>query len=107
MNATCECALCNNLYVGWKSDNPSQCNVYYGCIAWKFQQPLRLGWRSNPKTVEKCEIFIIQIKSVRIQLFLVTKALKTVREARGLTSGSHHKYLWRCHKLHDDLQNPM
>ena len=29
-------------------------------------------------------------------MFLVTKALKTVREARGLTSGSHHKYLWRC-----------
>ena len=97
--------VCNNLYVGWKSDNPLQCNVYG--IAWKFQQPLRLGWRSNPKTVEKCEIFIIQIKSVGIQLFLVTKALKTVREARGLTSGSHHKYLWRCHKLHDDLQNPM
>ena len=97
MNPMCVCAI-TCMLVGKVTTHRN------GCIAWKFQQPLRLGWRSNPKTVEKCEIFIIQIKSVRIQLFLVTKALKTVREARGLTSGSHHKYLWRYYELHDDCR---
>ena len=106
MNAMCVCAI-TCMLVGKVTTHRNAMCIMAVCMAWKFQQPLKLGWRSNPKTVEKCEIFIIQIKSVRIQLFLVTKALKTVREARGLTSGSHHKYLWRCHKLHDDLQNPM
>ena len=42
-------------------------------MTWKFLEPLRLGCRTYPKTVlnvEKCEIFIIQIKSVKIQMLL-------------------------------------